>query len=70
MNEFFFSRFPDESFFQDPGVQEMMVDILFLYCKENVDISYRQGMHELLAPIFYVVSTASLDVKEVPLCEE
>jgi len=33
----------------------MMVDILFVFCKLNPDISYRQGMHELLAPILWVV---------------
>ena len=35
----------------------MIIDILFIYCKLNPSVGgYRQGMHELLAPIVYVVS--------------
>ena len=34
----------------------MLLDILFIYCKLNRDIGYRQGMHEVLAPILWVVS--------------
>ncbi len=34
----------------------MILDILFVYCKVNPDRGgYRQGMHELLAPIVHVV---------------
>ena len=33
----------------------MLLDILFIYSKLNQDIGYRQGMHELLAPILWVV---------------
>ena len=32
-----------------------MTDILFIYCKLNQDVSYRQGMHELLAPLYWVL---------------
>lgn len=40
-----------------------MVDILFIYCKLNPDLGYRQGMHELLAPILWVVDRDSVDAK-------
>ena len=33
----------------------MMADVLFVWSKENSDVSYRQGMHELLALVFFVV---------------
>ena len=34
----------------------MIIDVLFVYCKLNAAVGgYRQGMHELLAPIVYVV---------------
>lgn len=40
----------------------MIIDILFVYCKLNsVAGGYRQGMHELLAPIVYVVEHDSVD---------
>ena len=42
-----------------------MVDILFIYCKLNPDLGYRQGMHELLAPILWVVDRDALDTRSV-----
>ena len=38
----------------------MMTSILFVYAKLNPtpDIEYRQGMHELLAPLVFVVYSA------------
>lgn len=47
--------FPEIEFFQTPNVQAMMVRILFCYARQFPDISYRQGMHELLAPLLYVL---------------
>lgn len=41
-------------------MQEHLTDILFIYCKLNQDVSYRQGMHELLAPLYWVVATESV----------
>ena len=38
-----------------------MLDILFCYAKEYPDIGYRQGMHELLAPILFVLHAESRD---------
>ncbi|KAI7880453.1 RabGAP/TBC [Lichtheimia hyalospora FSU 10163] len=52
--------FPDVEFFRSDQVQEQMTDILFIYCKLNQDVSYRQGMHELLAPIYFVLSKESI----------
>ncbi|KAJ8656160.1 hypothetical protein O0I10_008173 [Lichtheimia ornata] len=52
--------FPDVEFFRSDQVQEQMTDILFIYCKLNQDVSYRQGMHELLAPIYFVLSMESI----------
>ena len=39
----------------------MMLDILFVFCKINQDVGYRQGMHELLAPILWVVDQDAID---------
>lgn len=38
-----------------------MLDILFCYAKEEPNIGYRQGMHELLAPILFVLHAESRD---------
>jgi TBC1 domain family protein 5 len=35
--------------------QKLLLDILFIYSKLNQDIGYRQGMHEILAPVLWVV---------------
>eukprot|EP00002_Diphylleia_rotans_P017302 TRINITY_DN335_c0_g2_i2.p1 TRINITY_DN335_c0_g2~~TRINITY_DN335_c0_g2_i2.p1 ORF type:complete len:618 (-),score=115.92 TRINITY_DN335_c0_g2_i2:494-2347(-) len=48
--------FPDQDFFQDKEVRKMMLHILFVYAKENPNLGYKQGMHELLAPILYLVN--------------
>lgn len=47
-------------FFREPETQRMMLDILFIYSKLNPDIGYRQGMHELLAPLLWVVQQDAL----------
>ena len=40
----------------------MILDILFIYCKLNPDRGgYRQGMHELLAPIIYAIQQDAVD---------
>ncbi|KAF9904018.1 TBC1 domain, member 5 [Lobosporangium transversale] len=57
---------PDNDFFRSEKVQEQLNDILFIYCKINSDVSYRQGMHELVAHILWVVSSESLDAHSTP----
>lgn len=52
--------FPDNDFFRKKEVQSMLLDLLFVYCKMNEDVSYRQGMHEILAPILLVVQNDSM----------
>ncbi|KAK4123747.1 RabGAP/TBC [Parathielavia appendiculata] len=55
-------RLPDEPFYHEERVQTMILDILFLYCKLNPGVGgYRQGMHELLAPIVWVVAQDAVD---------
>ncbi|KAL7923875.1 rab-GTPase-TBC domain-containing protein [Trichoderma austrokoningii] len=55
-------RLPDEATYHEDDVQRMILDILFVYCKVNPDRGgYRQGMHELLAPILHVVEQDALD---------
>ncbi|CAG8614428.1 18236_t:CDS:10, partial [Cetraspora pellucida] len=52
--------FPENEYFRSTSAQNRLLDILFIYCKMNTDVSYRQGMHELLAPILWVVDNESL----------
>lgn len=55
-------RLPDEPFYHEERVQTLILDILFIYCKLNPEIGgYRQGMHELLAPLVYVVDQDAID---------
>ncbi|KAM3549987.1 hypothetical protein MY1884_008471 [Beauveria asiatica] len=49
-------RLPDEANYHQESVQLLILDVLFIYCKLNPDRGgYRQGMHELLAPIVHVL---------------
>src|SRR4051794_39656039 len=52
---------PDNTYFRQPTTQKMMLDILFIYCKLNPDLGYRQGMHELLAPLLWVVERDAVE---------
>ncbi|KAJ3942352.1 uncharacterized protein N0V96_007850 [Colletotrichum fioriniae] len=55
-------RLPDEPFYQEEQTQTMIIDALFVYCKLHPNSGgYRQGMHELLAPILLVVNKDALD---------
>ncbi|KAF7492231.1 hypothetical protein SSS_08460 [Sarcoptes scabiei] len=47
--------FPDINFFQSSHIQEIMINILFNFARENPQIEYKQGMHEILAPIIFVI---------------
>ncbi|KAI5814745.1 rab-GTPase-TBC domain-containing protein [Pyronema omphalodes] len=46
---------PENTFFREPSVQEDLTEILFVYCKLNRDVSYRQGFHEIAAVVYWVV---------------
>ncbi|XP_034231584.1 LOW QUALITY PROTEIN: TBC1 domain family member 5 [Thrips palmi] len=47
--------FPKMDFFRSESIQLTMVNILFCYAREHAEICYRQGMHEVLAPLLYVM---------------
>ncbi|XP_055851697.1 TBC1 domain family member 5 isoform X2 [Episyrphus balteatus] len=47
--------FPGVEFFRKPLIQTAMVNILFYYAREHPYMCYRQGMHEILAPILFVM---------------
>jgi TBC1 domain family protein 5 len=53
---------PDNVYFRQPATQNMMLDILFVWCKMHPDIGYRQGMHEILAPLLWVVERDAIEV--------
>lgn len=53
---------PDNVYFRQPATQNMMLDILFVWCKMHPTIGYRQGMHEVLAPLLWVVERDAVDV--------
>ncbi|OJD36351.1 tbc domain-containing protein [Diplodia corticola] len=55
---------PDNTYFRHPDTQRMLLDILFIFCKLNPDVGYKQGMHEVLAPILWVVERDAVDPKE------
>ncbi|GMG35451.1 unnamed protein product [Aspergillus oryzae var. brunneus] len=48
-------------FFREPTTKAKMTDILFIYAKLNPDLGYRQGMHELLAPIIWVIDRDAIE---------
>jgi TBC1 domain family protein 5 len=61
---------PENTYFRQPETQNMMLDILFIYTKLNPDVGYRQGMHELLAFVLWVVERDSIQTDESLLAME
>jgi TBC1 domain family protein 5 len=54
---------PEEPYFRSTETQMILLNILFIFCKINQDVGYRQGMHELLAPILWAVEKDAIDYK-------
>lgn len=53
--------FPDIEYFRDVEVQAQLTLILYVHSVTHPDIGYRQGMHELLAPIYLAVDFDSVE---------
>lgn len=47
--------FPGVDFYRREAVQQLMVSVLFCYAREQPAMCYRQGMHEILAPVLFVM---------------
>ncbi|KPM43488.1 hypothetical protein AK830_g3050 [Neonectria ditissima] len=63
-------RLPDEVSYHEQHTQDMILDILFMYCKINPERGgYRQGMHELLAPMVYAIQEDALDTTATVLSD-
>lgn len=56
---------PENLYFREPTTMSTLLDILFIFCKLNADIGYRQGMHEVLAPILWVISRDAIDPSSI-----
>lgn len=54
--------FPDFELFRQMRVQQSLTNILFLWCLENEDVGYRQGMHELAAVLWKVRADGAVDL--------
>ena len=53
---------PENLYFRQPETQRRLADILFVYCRLNPDLGYRQGMHELAAPVLWAVERDAIDL--------
>mmetsp|Transcript_6592 Transcript_6592/g.8611 ORF Transcript_6592/g.8611 Transcript_6592/m.8611 type:complete len:540 (+) Transcript_6592:321-1940(+) len=45
----------DDLFVSNMSYREKICNVLFVWCKDHPKTSYRQGMHELAAPILYIL---------------
>lgn len=61
INQDVLRTYPEDEFFQTTNVRQMMLRILFIYAKLNPSLAYKQGMHELLAPIIYVLEKEKVE---------
>lgn len=55
-------------FFQDKVIQKLLNLLLFVWCRRNPDVSYKQGMNELLASVVvcYFKEAEFKNVKDKP----
>ncbi|KAJ0965584.1 hypothetical protein J5N97_026722 [Dioscorea zingiberensis] len=53
------------SYFQTSACQAMLRRILLMWCLRHPEYGYRQGMHELLAPLLYVLNVDVQHLVEV-----
>ncbi|XP_046846502.1 TBC1 domain family member 5-like isoform X2 [Xenia sp. Carnegie-2017] len=47
--------FPGMHYFQSKKIKDILLHILFCYARTNPNVGYKQGMHEILAPIVFVL---------------
>jgi hypothetical protein len=47
--------FPDLGQFHTTEAQKLLETVLFIWCRQHPDPSYRQGMHEVAAVVYWVV---------------
>eukprot|EP01083_Nonionella_stella_P219985 787501_1 len=50
---------PETPFFQSETAQQQLLHVIFTWCKSHPDVSYRQGMNELAAPLLFVNSACA-----------
>ena len=53
-----------EDFFERPDVHDSLCMVLFLWSKRHSATSYRQGMHEILAPLYFAAWSERADSAE------
>jgi TBC1 domain family member 5 len=46
---------PSIPFYREDYIQNIMINVLFCYAREHPVVCYRQGMHEILAPLIFVI---------------
>jgi TBC1 domain family protein 5 len=47
--------YQDKELFQSNHIKEMLINILFIWSKDNKEVSYKQGMNEILAVILLAI---------------
>ncbi|CAB3998149.1 TBC1 domain family member 5 isoform X1 [Paramuricea clavata] len=47
--------FPGMHYFQSKKIKDILLHILFCYARMNPNVGYKQGMHEVLAPLIFVL---------------
>lgn len=66
MQIFLMGRLQDKPFYKHSAVKEVLEVVLFTWAKNNKEISYKQGMNELVAVLLYVCFKESFDPRWDP----
>lgn len=54
----------EEEVLKDEGTHEAMLRILTIWASLHPTVAYRQGMHEVLAPIYFILHQDALDLSD------
>lgn len=66
INQDIVRTYPEVPFFQRDQVRALMLRVLFVYSKLHPNVSYKQGMHELLAPFVFLLDRHKLPCAALP----
>jgi len=59
---------PEVAFFQSDKIRSLMCNVLFIHAKIDPALCYKQGMHEILAPLIFVLHCDSAATSHLASC--
>ncbi|KAH7826353.1 Tre-2/Bub2/Cdc16 (TBC) F family protein C [Monocercomonoides exilis] len=62
--------FPEYAYFHRKKVMDTLRIVLLVWVREHPDLNYRQGMHEILAGLYYIFTQNTFDINDLRKLDE